>query len=77
MFLFKGEMQVGVIAAVMGVVVEAANAVKILDLVTKQLPWNGQEMTVIDNIQIKIAFKFLLVLNSTYMKKEKREQFAC
>ena len=59
-------MRVGVIVAAMEVVVEAANAVKILDLVTKQLPWNGQGMTVIDNIQIKIAFKFLLVLKSTY-----------
>ena len=77
MLLFKGEMQVGVIAVAMEVVVEGANAVKILDLVTKQLPWNGQGMTVIDNIQIKIAFKFLLVLKSTYMKKENMVQFAC
>ena len=50
MLLFKGEMQVGVIVAAMEVVAEAANAVKILDLVTKKLPWNGQGMTVIDNI---------------------------
>ena len=72
MLLFKGEMQVGVIVAAMEVVAEAANAVKILDLVTKKLPWNGQGMTVIDNIEIKIAFKFLLVL-----KKENMVQFAC
>ena len=65
-------MQVGVIVAAMEVVAEAANAVKILDLVTKKLPWNGQGMTVIDNIEIKIAFKFLLVL-----KKENMVQFAC